>query len=696
MANRYWVGGTGAWDGTAGTKWAATQGGPGGETVPTTADDVFFTGAGITVTISAGNTGAKSINCTGFGGTLSGSAAITVAGSITLSSTTNHQYFGTYTITGTGTITSAGRGFTTTVINGAGIIVTLADALVVGVTRDLTVLAGTFDTANFAVTCASIRTSGTAARTINLGSSTVQASGASTGISFVDPANLTFNAGTSQINLSGTATSLVGGSKTFYNVSFTAIGSSSTRGITGSNTFNNLTLGTGGGIGLSAFSISANQTVNGTFTCAQGSGASAINIRGFVFSNDPGIARTITAAAIAANNCDFRDITLAGAAAGAAPANAGNCGGNSGIIFPAAKTVYRVSGDSTWLGLSSWALSSGGPGSDNNFPLAQDAIVIDNGALTSQLTIDQSCNLGSLNMSNRTNSLSMKYNFNCNWHGDHTLSGSSFVSYQANAVTQVFAGRSANGMLFTSNGKNLSGLGITVDTPGGIFGLGDALSIDRGLSVRRGTFDANNFNVTCTTFDSSFDTSLGSFVRNIFMGSGVWTLTGIGVVWNTAVTTGLILDKGTSDILLSSNDGINSRTFSGGGLSYNKLTIGGTSGSGSVLFFIGINSFAEIKSIKTVSHTISFQQNQGIIDTWSVSGSGAFTVTVVSSSTGIPRSFTLKNVTSNIGYLLVRDIQEISGSKFYVGTNSTNGGNNGNVYFFDPLFRVGNMLAMFS
>ena len=60
MANRYWVGGTAAWDGTAGTKWALTSGGAGGQAVPTASDDVFFDAASgaVTCTISAGNTGA--------------------------------------------------------------------------------------------------------------------------------------------------------------------------------------------------------------------------------------------------------------------------------------------------------------------------------------------------------------------------------------------------------------------------------------------------------------------------------------------------------------------------------------------------------------------------------------------------------------------------------------------------------------
>jgi len=40
-ADRYWVGGTANWDGTAGTKWATSSGGNGGASVPTTADDVL-------------------------------------------------------------------------------------------------------------------------------------------------------------------------------------------------------------------------------------------------------------------------------------------------------------------------------------------------------------------------------------------------------------------------------------------------------------------------------------------------------------------------------------------------------------------------------------------------------------------------------------------------------------------------------
>ena len=105
MANRYWVGGTGSWDGTAGSKWANSPGAVGGQSVPTSADSVFFDSNSTgTITIATGNTGAGSINCTGFTGTLTGTASISVAGSVTLVAAMTYGRTGTLTITGSGTL----------------------------------------------------------------------------------------------------------------------------------------------------------------------------------------------------------------------------------------------------------------------------------------------------------------------------------------------------------------------------------------------------------------------------------------------------------------------------------------------------------------------------------------------------------------------------------------------------------------
>jgi hypothetical protein len=689
MAPRYWVGGTADWNNVAGLKWATTSGGPGGASDPTTADDVFFDAASTgTVTIALGNAGAKSINCTGFTGTLTGTTAITVAGSVTLSAGMTYTHSGTMTFTGTGTLTTAGKAFSNITINGAGITLTLGDALL-ATSRVIDVTQGTFDTANYSVTAASLTSNNVNTRTINLGSSTLSFSGNNSPfpIVFNITPSLTLNAGTSSLNLTGSSAILQGGNKTFNNVSFTSAAAGN-RSILSNNTFNNLLLNASNSTGLSQLSLAGDQTVNGTFTCA---GTSAFS-RGFVRSDTLGTARTITAAAISANDCDFRDITLAGAAAGAAPTRAGDCGGNSGIIFPAAKNVFRVGGNTTFTGTNSWALTSGGAGSDNNFPLAQDTYVLDNGATpsTSLAVTGSTYNLGSFDCSNRTNAITILYTTNSTWHGSHTYSSSVTVSGSA---LQTFSGRGT--MVFTCAGKTVP-FSIGINGPSGTFRLGDAFNSSGSVTLVRGTFDADNYNVTIASFSAT-----GSNTRTITMGSGLWTLTGTGTVWTTASVINLTFNRGTANILLS-NGSLSSINFAGGALTFNRLTIGG--GSNTALVTINsaspaASSFSELASTRTVSYTLSLGlSSPAVIGTWSITGSIGNAVTINSTSAGTRRTFTLTNVTSGINYLDVRDIGELSGNKFYVGPNSIDSGNNSNVYFTappSPGAATGNMLMLF-
>ena len=662
---RYWVGGTASWDGTAGTKWATTSGGAGGASVPTTADDVFFDAASTgTCTISSGNTGAKSINCTGFTGTITGNAGITVAGSITLDAGMTFTHTGLKTITGTGTLTTAGKFFGLLSIDGAGITVTLGDAISLQTNANMDIRQGTFDTAGYNFTGGRFRLGETTSvRGLNLNSSTVTLN-AQGGFSAQNTTNLTFNAGTSQINSTSSTDGIgVNGGLTFYNVSFTST-SGGTRTITGTNTFNNLTLNASA-TRATALAISNDQTVNGTFTCA---GSSATQ-RGFVRSNSIGTTRTITANAISADDCDFRDITIAGTAAGASPTRAGDCGNNSGITFPAAKTVYRVGTNTSWAGSSSWATTSGGSGSNDNFPLAQDTAVIDN-STTLTGTLDFSgaefnlmYNIGSLDCSNRTTGITLSFGVGAtsiyNFYGSFTLGSGVTIS---GTSTQTFSGRGTQ--TFTSAGKTIT-FPITVDKPAGAFELGDAFVSSNTITHTRGTFDAKNYNLTCTRFLSN-----NSNTRTITMGSGLWTLSGTGAVWDTTTGTGLTLNIDTANILLSDTSST-ARSFNGGSQTYNKLTIGGATGT-STLTIQNNNTFSELASTKTVAHTITFSGSQ-TIGTWSVTGTSGNVVTLNSSGAGASRTLTKSGggFLTGIDYLDVRDIvgSPISDT-WYIGANS--------------------------
>ena len=673
MANRYWVGGTANWDGTAGTKWATTSGGAGGASVPTTADDVFFSALSTgTCTIAAGNTGAKSINCTGFTGTLTGTSDITVAGGITLVTGMTYSYTGIITFTGTGTLISASKSLASIIVSGAGITLTLGDAL--SCNGNFTVSEGNFNTANYSFTCAGSIVSDTAnLRSISLGSSTVTLT--SGGIDFSPSTNLTFNAGTSQINLSSLA-SISSGGKTFYNVSYTGT-TSGIRSISGLATFNNLTL-TAPSSGVIELSISSDLTVNGTLTCA---GASSIR-RNFIRSSVIGTNRTITAAVVSANDCDFRDITIAGAAAPISPTRGGDCGGNSGITFPASKTVYRVGTNTTWAGSSSWATSSGGAGSDTNYPLPQDTAVIDNSTtLTGTLAVSGT-NISALNCSSRTTGITLNFNALNNIHGSFTLGSGITVSGTSG---QTFVNRSLINLV--TAGKTIT-FSIGIDAVGGTVQLGDAFNSNSSVSVTYGTFNANNYNVTCSVFVLS-----GGETRTVTMGSGLWTLTGTSTVWTANTTINLTFNKNTANILLS-NTSTSARTFNPGNLAYNKLTIGGSTGTSTTTIGSGTCSFTELASTKTVAHTILFSSDIGTIDTWSITGTIGNVVTV-NSTTTTRRNFYLTNATSGINYLSVSNIGELNGSKFAVGVNSTDGGNNFNVYFSALPSPPGTMFLMF-
>lgn len=662
MADRYWVGGTASWDGTAGTKWATTSGGGGGAAVPTTADDVFFDSVSSgTVTIATGNTGAKSINCTGFAGTITGTVAISVAGSITLSSGMTYTHTGIVTVTATATITTSGKTFSALTVTGG--TVTLGDAINTG-TRDLTTTGGTFDTAGFSVTAGRCVTTGTTARTILWRTSTVTVSG-TFGTNF-SGTNLTFTAGTSSLVLTGSDASMSNNSSgfalTFYDVSFTSTAGTS-RGLSPNTTHNNLTI-----VGPAADSIirvtaQGNFTVNGTLSVT---GTSETKRIGFL-SNTLGTARTATVATLSAPHCDFEDIALAGAASPASPTGAGDCGGNTNITFPAAKSVYRVGTSTLWAEATGWAASSGGTGSSANFPLPQDTAYVDNATTGTSLTI-AAYNNSALDMSARTVATTLNVSVAASFYGSFIL-GSGVTP--SGTSTQTYRGRGTSTL--TTAGKTIAFI-IATNSVGGTLQLGSALTSTSRIDAGLGTFNANNYNVTCTIFAGS-----GSAVRTITMGSGLWTLTSTGTVWDTGTVTNLTFNKDTADILLS-NTTTGARSFTGGGLSYNKLTIGGATGI-STLTLTGANTFTELASTKTVAHTIRLATSAGTIGVWSVTGRSGGVVTLNSTTTGTRRTFNLSNATSEIDYMAVQDIEVLQANRFYVGANSTDNGNNVNVLF---------------
>lgn len=540
MADRYWVGGTAAWDGTAGTKWATTSGGTGGASVPTSADDVFFSNLSTgTCTVSAGNTGAKSINCTGFTGTLTVTAGITVSGSITLVAGMTYSGSGTITINGTGTITSSGKTIFNIVIDGVGITVTLGSNLTVS--NSVTVTNGTFDTSasNYSLSGSALSSSNSNVRTITLNGSTVALS---SGLTFTVSTNLTFNAGTSQINLASNSAGFNGGSQTFYNVSFTGT-SLIAPTITGANTFNNLTFAARSSTGIATVSLSANQTINGTLTVQ--SGATDPTRRLLIFSDTLGTARTITSAANTIFGADFRDITAAGAGSWTDSSRTnywGDCKGNSGITFATGQTVYwNLAGAQNWSA-TGWATSSGGTPAAANFPLAQDTAVFDNtGSVTGTITVNANWNIGTVDMSGRTSAMTLGNSSNLPTIYGNWTNGSGTTLSGTGSLT--FAGRTTQ--TITSASKTFT-QGISVVKIGSTLTLGDNLTIAAPLGFTSGTINLNNFSINCTVVSAGIANT-----RVIQFGTGNITTTGSGTAFSLIGTN--FTYTGTPTINISNN-----------------------------------------------------------------------------------------------------------------------------------------------
>lgn len=581
----------------------------------------------------------------------------------------------------------------------------------------LTVFEGTLNTQNYTFSGSGgssinlgvgVNDNSNATQTLNLGSSAIYTQDLR-----ISGSGATVNAGTSSLYCTGQFGSVVTqyNSVTLNDVYFTFVPASASATYhyfqsSGSVTVNNVSgVAEQSGVTAYYFQCVSGFTVNNTLTITGLSTTQRAHLIGVVGSNG-----NLTISSAVWSNVDFQDITLQGGASGASPSGAGDCGGNSGIVFPAPKTIYRVGTETDWAGNNSWATTSSGAGSDNNFPLPQDTAVIDdNTALTGTLSYSTypTYNHGTLDCTGRTTALTLNHGGTVTRFGSYLLStgitvtGASQHRFYGSGATLLTAGNSITWYL--SMGRADSSLQLQ-----------DAYSSTSLIQVQLGTFDANNYNVTIVQFSTN---SSNGTERTVLMGSGLWTLTSTYSPWQTSNTSGFTLDKGTADILLLTTGNNTTKTFqnrNGPVISFNKLIIGNETATGTNTILYGKLAFTAIETTKTVSHDIYLSEDTYLdyssditIDTWSVSGTSGNPVSVIGitgqsvSFTGYPSgqrtNFKLTNVTSGIDYLIVKDIGELNGFKFAVGENSTDSGNNFNVYFTaaPPAPTTSNMFLLF-
>ena len=594
MADRYWVGGTGNINDTS--KWSTTSGGAGGASVPTSADNAYFdgasdTGAAFTVTVNV------AFDCNdliiGDGVTVTAlDQTLTFAGGFNNFNIHGSLYFPatnfsftsynvTFLATTTGkTITTNGSSFINSNIswNGIGGGWTLGGAVTTG--GNLTITNGSLDTGNYNVTCFSILSTNSNVRSISLGSSTISCFGLA---NFTISTNLTFNAGTSKFVMSNTNPTIGGGGQTFYDVETTTtiLGTIS---ISGVNTFNNITTTSRLTAGLGFLSFSNNQTINGTLSLqsANTNPGTRLLISGNV---------TLTCAAITiGDGVDFRDITIAGAAVpfDASAKSTGDLGGNSGITFPAPKTVYwNLAGSQKWYSVG-WATTPTGTPAAANFPLGQDTAVITESGAAGTIEPDTAngteYRIGTLTfddgVSPRTSGVTLNFVRGLAVLKDLKLSSGVIIS-GTSAV--IFGGRTTQNI--TSAGKTFTN-GITLDSPGGTLVLDGNLTLatNQTFTLTRGTLNLNGAVLSTGLFGSS-----NSNTRSIAFGTSRIEISG-----NNAVVFGM--ETATN--------------FSYTGTPNFNLIYSGSSGSRGIRVITGVNSSNAV-NINVTSGTDAITSSNG-------------------------------------------------------------------------------------
>lgn len=334
MANRFWVpGGTGNWNST--TNWSTTTGGSSGAAVPTSADDVFvnaLSGTSPIITVNA-NVNCLSLDFTGaitptfdntVGFNINISGSFTLIANMTFNSTTIMSFLATSTGK---TITTAGKTIPTGMqFIGVGGGWTLQDALT---TTTLIHAAGTLNFNGKTVSCATFNGSGSSTRSLIFGASTINCSSTWT---FTTTTGLTFNAGTSTINMTGNNTTFAGGGLTYNNVTL----SGTPIAISGSNIFNSLTFTAGNTVNLTA-----GTTQTYTSLVANGTPASKITIQSVTAGSAATLSKSSGTQII--RNITLKDITATGGATFYALGTT-NVSGNTGWAFQMLIKQEKLSG----------------------------------------------------------------------------------------------------------------------------------------------------------------------------------------------------------------------------------------------------------------------------------------------------------------------------------------------------------------
>lgn len=501
MANRYWVGGTGSWSNTA--FWSDTSGGAGGFSVPATGDDVFFDAASsagaYTVTLTATSYSRDlSIGAPASGNlTFSGNYSLNVSGtSFYCAATTvwSNITVGILTSTACTINTNNSNLYVLTCQSGTFNLASDLRVNLSGIASQVNVVSGTFNTNNFTITTAGFSCTGTTARTVNLGTSTISiVLGGSVGWNIGLSTNIVVNAASANIVFSGqTSSTFTGGLNNTYGAIALPSGNNT---LYGSNTYASLTWNASTANNVSTLVVDGSNTITGTLNF---NGSSTYR-RAVVQSQSSDTSTfTCNGTVSGLTDIDFVGITAAGSASWAGT-NLGDGGGNVGISgYAAPRNVYFVNATATWTSASSWASAFGGTADWSYFPRPQDTAFFQNGFPSGTTFSNSSYLTPSINATSRTTALAFTTLLN------GVLVGTTYTLGSTATFSSVQFGGGYN---TTYSGPNLVTATFGYYAKTFSFTLASNLTSTGTLTVRKGNLNLNGFTLTTSVLACSATTT---------------------------------------------------------------------------------------------------------------------------------------------------------------------------------------------
>lgn len=352
----------------------------------------------------------------------------------------------------------------------------------------------------------------------DLSASVITLTGTGTVWSF--PAQRELAGGTSSITASGAGAVFNGGSRTYFDVSFTGSGIVN---IDGGNSYHNLSrIGTASK--FDEISLPQNGLVLTVTNLLTITGNSATN-RMYVKGGSGGATGTFSCAnAPVLTNCDFEDINFIGAAAPVSGTSLVNRGNNTGITFTAPVTRFWVGNGGNYSDTAHWSASDGGA-SGASVPLVQDTALFTANSITlaaQTINFDMPAvpgadfssvlNTPTVNIANAGTASERMY-------GSLDLTGVGTFN-----ATNPFVGSARSGThtidLAGKDPKN----NITITASGGTYVLTSAITYvvfgaNSGVTIADGTFDTGGFAITSSSFVAST-----SRVKRLILGASIITL----------------------------------------------------------------------------------------------------------------------------------------------------------------------------